>query len=192
MAVKVTNGEITSAEGYRDILIDLKQDGNGSIPMLAKNVWFVPHLNTNLLSVAELREDQVTIYFNAPQLPSFIFRNNAYLGLIQLVNRKYWLSITGLKPETFQETLIQNNIATALATQGRKQQLSMRIWHHRLGHLGPQNLVHLKQVSTGMDFDDHFTASCSDCILANSTAKPYSGATSSLSGKPYELVHIDL
>jgi hypothetical protein len=50
----------------------------------------------------------------------------------------------------------------------------------------------LKQVSIGMDFDDYFTASCPDCILANSTTKPHSGATSSLTGKPYELVHINV
>ena len=43
-----------------------------------------------------------------------------------------------------------------------------------------------------MDFKDHFSASCPDCILANQTAKPHSGATSLLTDKPYELVHIDV
>jgi transposase InsO family protein len=191
MAVRVANGETTSAEGYGDVLIELKQDGEPTT-LLAKNVWFVPRLDTNLLSVAELGEDQVTVYFNAPRLPSLVFKDNSYLGLIRAVDRKYWLSTIGLEPKSFRSTLIQNNMATALATSGRKQQLSMRTWHRRLGHLGPQNLVHLKQVSTGMDFDDHFSAHCPDCILANSTAKPHGGATSSLIGKPYELVHIDL
>lgn len=188
--IRVANRETTSAEGYGDVLIDLKQEDK-SIPFLIKNVWFVPCLDTNLLSIAELAEDKVTIYFNAPELPSLIFRENSYLGAIQLVNRKYWLSTTGVEPETFQTTLVENNLATALATTGCKQ-LSVYTWHRRLGHLGPQNLVQLKQVCTGMDFDDHFTASCPDCILANSTAKPHSGATSSLSGKPYELVYIDV
>ena len=191
MRVKVANGDVTAAEGYGDVLIDLKQDGTPT-PMLAKNVWFVPRLDTNLLSVAELAEDNVTIYFNAPSAPSLIFRQNAYLGLVQLSDRKYWLSTTGSEPETFQATLFKNNLATAHAVSGRKQLLSMRTWHRRLGHLGPQNLVHLKQVSTGIEFEDHFSANCPDCILANSTAKPHKGSTSSLSGKPYDLVHIDV
>lgn len=136
MTVRVANGESTSAEGYGDVLVDLKQDGKPT-PMLIKNVWFVPQLDTNLLSVAELGEDSVTVYINAPNLPSLVLRNGKYLGLIHSINRKYWLSTTGLEAESFRETLIQNNIATALAISSKgKQKLSMRTWHRRLGHLG--------------------------------------------------------
>ncbi|KAF7504565.1 hypothetical protein GJ744_002060 [Endocarpon pusillum] len=106
MTVRCANGDSTSAEGYGDVLINLKKEGKDPIPLLVKNVWFVPQLDMNLLSVAELAQDKITIYFNAPSLPSFLFRNKRLLGFIQSINRKYWLSTTGAEPESFRKTLI--------------------------------------------------------------------------------------
>jgi hypothetical protein len=37
----------------------------------------------------ELAEDNVTIYFNASTIPSLIFKDSKYLGLIKTINRKY-------------------------------------------------------------------------------------------------------
>ena len=88
MAVKVANEETTTTEEYDDVLIDFKQDGQPT-SFLTKNVWFIPHLDTNLLSITELEKDKVTVFFNVPHLPSLLFQENKYLGLIKAINRKY-------------------------------------------------------------------------------------------------------
>jgi hypothetical protein len=72
MRVRVANEDTTLAESYDDVLINLKQDDTPT-PMIVKNVWFVSHLDMNLLSVAELVKDDVTIYFNALKSPSLLF-----------------------------------------------------------------------------------------------------------------------
>ncbi|KAF7506609.1 hypothetical protein GJ744_011541 [Endocarpon pusillum] len=101
MTVRCANGDSTAAEGYSDVLIDLKQKDSNPTTLLVKNVWFVPHLDMNLLSVAELGYDSITTYFNEPYLPSLLFRNKRYLGTIQAINRKFWLSTTGIESESF-------------------------------------------------------------------------------------------
>jgi len=50
LSITIANGETTIAEGYGDILVDLL-GSSISEPFLLKDVWYVPELDYNLLSV---------------------------------------------------------------------------------------------------------------------------------------------
>ena len=126
MTVKMATKEIIIAERYNNILINLKQDRQ-SMSFLTKNVWFIPHLNINLLSITELKEDKITVFFNILHLSLLLFWEIKYLDFIKAINWKYWLLITGLKIKTFKATLIQNNMTVTLITTEHNQKLSMCI-----------------------------------------------------------------
>jgi hypothetical protein len=53
LSITVANGETTMAEGYGDILVDLPVKNADAEPesFLLKDVWYVPELDCNLLSV---------------------------------------------------------------------------------------------------------------------------------------------
>ena len=66
LRVTVANGETTLAEGYGDILVDLPtRNAAPPVPFLLKDVWYVPNLDCNLLSVPQLLSQGITTVFVA-------------------------------------------------------------------------------------------------------------------------------
>jgi transposase InsO family protein len=188
LLITVANGETTMAEGYGDILVDLPTT-TASEPesFMLKDVWYVPELDCNLLSVPQLLTQGIATVF-AGQGGALLKQSKIIAG-IDLKERKFWLRTTNEISLAYQKSLIVANVVTALATKGKK--LSSKTWHRRLAHLGLDNLRKLKACATGISFDDTFEG-CQDCILANSTRQPRNGSTSGKATKAYEGVHTDV
>jgi GAG-pre-integrase domain len=187
LTITVANGETTMAEGYGDILVDLPTTSSTPESFVLKDVWYVPELDCNLLSVPQLLSQGIATVFVSQG--GALLKGRKTIAVIDIKERKFWLRITNEVSVAHQKSLILANIATALATKGKK--LSSKTWHRRLGHLGLDNLRRLKSCATGISFDDTFEG-CQDCILANSTRQPRKGITSGIATEAYEGVHTDV
>ena len=74
-----------------------------------------------------------------------------------------------LEPQSTHISYVENaNYAIADATVTSTADL----WHCRLGHLNFQDMVRLKRISTGFDFQGQLSL-CEDCATIKSTNKPY-------------------
>ena len=65
MNVTVANNQTTIAEEYDDILVDISTKSSKPNPFLLKDVWYVPKLDCNLLSVPQLLSQGITTVFVA-------------------------------------------------------------------------------------------------------------------------------
>ncbi len=121
------------AEGYGDILVDLPTT-TASKPesFTLKDVWYVPELDCNLLSVPQLRTQGISTVFASQG--GALLRESKIIASIDLKERKFWLRTTNEISVAHQKSLIMANMVTALATKDKK--LSSKTWHRRLGHLG--------------------------------------------------------
>jgi transposase InsO family protein len=189
LRITTANG-ITFAQGYGDIAVDLIQMNGSIITKTVLGVWYIPDLNCNLLSVHSLAIDKITVYFNHIGKNSFLIQDSKIIGLIDNSDRRYMLKCT--KAESIQHRVkaVRANFASAMRTAG--QNLSATTWHRRMGHLGFDNLIKLKQCAIGVNFEDKLSSLCKDCVMANMTRRPRKSQTSSLSSEPFELVHMDV
>ena len=74
-----------------------------------------------------------------------------------------------IEPQSTPISYVENaNYAIADATVANTADL----WHCRLGHLNFQDMVRLKRISTGFDFQGQLSF-CEDCATIKSTNKPY-------------------
>jgi hypothetical protein len=174
LSITVANGETTMAEGYGDILVDLPGSSTPE-PFLLKDVWYVPELDCNLLSVPQLLGQGISTVF-VPQ-GGALLKEGKTVASIDIKERKFWLRTTNEISVAHQKSLAVSNLVTALAAKEKK--LSSKTWHRRLAHLGLENLRKLKDCATGIAFSDTFEG-CQDCILANSTRQPRKGRTSGI------------
>jgi transposase InsO family protein len=191
LSITVANGETTMAEGYGDILVDLPVKNADAEPdsFLLKDVWYVPELDCNLLSVPQLLSQGIATVFVAEG--GALLKGSKTIASIDIRDRKFWLRTTNTVSTAHQKSLVVSNLVTALATQGQGKKLSAKTWHRRLAHLGLDNLRKLKSCATGISFDDTFEG-CRECIEANSTRHPRKGQTSGLTTAAYEGVHTDV
>jgi hypothetical protein len=188
LMVTVANGETTLAEGYGDILVDLPTRNSAPpVPFLLKDVWYVPKLDCNLLSVPQLLSQGITTVFVAKG--GILMKEGKVIASIDTKDRKFWLRTTNDISIAYQKSLAISSLATALGTKGKP--LSAKTWHRRLAHLGLDNLRKLKTCAKGISFNDTFDG-CQDCIQANYTRRPRRGQTSGLTTRPYEGVHTDV
>ena len=175
------------AEGYGDILVDLPSVSSIPKPFLLKDVWYVPELDCNLLSVPQLLSQGIVIVFMAQGRA--LLKGRKTIASINIKERKFWLRTTNEISIKYQKLLVFNNLATALAV--REKKLLSKTWYRRLGHLGLENLRKLKSCVTGIVFNDTFEG-CKDYIQANSTRQLRKGRTSGIATEAYEGVHTDV
>lgn len=152
--------EITTSYGY-DITV--------------KNVWCVPTLATNLLSVSELIRNGNSVVFEPDRC---LIRNR--LGVIvaeaELVNNVYKLI---LQKET---CLLSSSKADG------------QTWHRRLGHLNSTDMNKMKQgLVNGMNYSDKFVtskSSCQVCCEGKQLRLPFSTGTRAT--EILQIVHSDI
>src|SRR5436190_11513621 len=116
MKVTVANGDTTTAKGYNDILVDLPSRNSAEpIPFLLKDVWYVPNLDCNLLSVPQLLSQGITTVFVAKG--GILTKNEKVIASIDIKDRKFYLRTTNDISIVYQDSLAISNLVTALKTK---------------------------------------------------------------------------
>src|SRR5204862_3520587 len=122
------NGDTTTAKGYGDILIDLPTKNSAEpTPFLLKDVWYVPNLDCNLLSVPQLLSQGITTIFVANG--GVLSKAGKVIAAIDIRDRKFYLRTTNDISIAHKDSLEISNHVTALHTKGKP--LSAKTWHRR-------------------------------------------------------------
>lgn len=178
------NGVFLEALGIGNIRIN-SYVNNVKVPCEIKNVYYVPEVKMNLLSVSKLEGSGLNIVFANNTMKAFY--NNQIVMLGKKVGSLYRV-----------EFEIDNLSCNYTQNKSINKINSMQLWHRRLGHLGydnikilsTQNLVNGLNINDGRSniFESNF---CESCLLGKMTRQPFN-KKGHRATKPLELVHTDV
>ena len=118
MKVTVANGDTTTAEGYGDILVDLPTKNSAEpTPFLLKDVWYVPNLDYNLLSIPQLLSQGITTIFVANG--GVLSKAGKVIAAIDIKDRKFYLRTINNISIAYKNSLEISNYVIALQTKGK-------------------------------------------------------------------------
>lgn len=131
---------------------------------------YVPANATNLLSVSEMVNKELTVIFN-PREAYIQDKNGDRLATMSLEQGLYKIDIP------------KRRIYYAV------KEMSAELWHKRLGHLNYDSVITLSNTpTTGVKFKNSETPECISCIKDKQQCKPFPSSKSRASC-PLELVY---
>ncbi|MCF8701902.1 DDE-type integrase/transposase/recombinase, partial [Corynebacterium sp. MC-10] len=161
-------------KGKGNILIRLK---NGNHQFIS-NVYYVPNMKNNILSLGQLLEKGYDIHMKDHSLSIRDNKNNLITKVPMSKNRMFLLNI-------------QNDVAKCLKACYKNVSW---LWHLRFGHLnfGGLELLSKKDMVRGLPFISHPNQLCEGCLLGKQFRKSFPKKSSSRAQKPLELIHTDI
>ncbi|CAH9069840.1 unnamed protein product [Cuscuta europaea] len=183
MFVKVeqTQGHVTFGDeskvvvnGKGNVLIRLNDGSHQFI----SDVYYVPNLKTNILSMGQLLEKDYDIHLKNRSL-SLRDNNGRLVAKVPMTrNRMFLLDI-------------QRDQAICLKSCLKDESW---IWHLRYGHLnfGGLKMLSSKGMVKGLPFINHPDQLCEGCLFGKQSRKPFPKEVTSRAKEPLELVHTDL
>ncbi len=146
------------------------------------NVWYVPNLALNLLSVKKLLRGKCSVVFTDSSCTINLL--DSTLHAVQ--QGSLWV---------LPEYTVEDSIACIATELG---QAKFDLWHRRFGHLGQANLLKLvsKAMVQGMDvsvkdLQQPGGSVCEPCVLAKHSRQPFPTSSRVVSEK-LDLVHMDV
>ena len=163
---KVTNVLIANNESIKTTGVGEIECKSATTNIVLKNVWHVPNLGRNLLSVSAITRAGYKVKFEGDIVKIMDSRNNAIVKGSLNATGFYRMDLEFIKKEAYMAAT--NNI---------------NIWHQRLGHLNYESLKIM-----GFKGEEKF---CEPCQLAKSKKKPFNKLKEKTTNK-LESIHIDL
>lgn len=163
-ATKVGSVKAISKVESEKIAIDIKQ------------VYYVPDLRNNLLSVKSLTRSGIEVLFSYNV--ATLKKNGQIVGVAKLKNDLYELQLEIVRPS---------------ANSCLKIDKMKDTWHRRLGHLNQQYVYKLQQhkMVDGMGIVQREIDFCEFCVQGKQCHLPFSGTRSSTK-RPLERIHCDV
>jgi hypothetical protein len=159
--------------------------GKGSVKLsiggrvhVITEVYYLPGLGNNLLSVGQLQQKNLTIVFKDNMCKMFHDEKGLILTTKMTPNRMYIVKATVLLPKYMQLTSEDQS----------------KLWHQRYAHLSTKGLKVLikKQMVRGLpDLKDN-EERCSDCLVGKQQRNNIPKEANWRSSKKLELVHSDI
>ncbi|GAA0173161.1 transmembrane signal receptor [Lithospermum erythrorhizon] len=147
------------------------------------DVYFVPELKTNLLSVGQLQEKGLSIVFKNGKCCVFHPTRGEIVQTNMKANRMFMLI---------------SEVQICSDAEGGCLQATVRenteLWHQRLGHLNYKSLCNLqgKKMVTGMPEIKNDGLVCTHCLSGKQTRVSIPKEATWRASKPLELIHSDL
>ena len=181
--VNVSLADETIILGYGIGNIQIKLfDGNEFVPVVIKNVLYVPKLQRKLLSITDITDRGSSITFEGKICTLKLKDKNFLFG------RRYgklW------RLHCQEEECFFSSVGSF-----RKKEASMSLWHQRYGHLSHGNLdvLNRKDMVEGLTFDSKVSekSTCEGCIMGKHHRTPFPKQSSRVTRKPLELIHSDV
>lgn len=163
--VNVANGEKLQTAGRGNVQVCL----NNCVRTIG-NVYYVPNLSTNLLSVSTLVGKGYKVSFSKSKC--VIFDNDTIVATATLRNGVYQLDTMGRPP--CKEVVVMSEVVDSVnngtesevlsSADGKATVASQDVWHRRLGHLNSRSMALLKQgMVTGINYSDNYIP-CIACV----------------------------
>ena len=173
---KVTFGDLSkvSIKGKGTILIRLKNGGHQFIT----NVYYVPSMKSNILSLGQLLEKGYDILMKNRSLSIRDEIGSLIAQVPMTKNRMFLLNI-------------QTDVGKCLKTCVEH---SNWLWHLRLRHLNFEGLQLLakKKMVNGLPSIEHPNQLCEGCLFGKQSRKSFPKEASTRAMKPLQLVHSDV
>jgi len=172
----VTFGDTSKVpyKGKGNILIKLK---NGDHSYIA-DVYYVPAIKHNLLSVGQLMEKDYTLFMKNFHVTITDYNGRLIAYVKMSKNRMFSLNI-------------QYDATKCLSAITNNEEW---LWHLRLGHLNFTSLKMLasKKMVKGMPHIDHPDEVCESCFLSKHHRSSFAKEVNWKAKRPLELVHTDV
>ncbi|KAE8709398.1 Agamous-like MADS-box protein AGL6 [Hibiscus syriacus] len=163
-----------AVKGRGNILIRLKDGRHQFI----SNVYYVPNMKSNILSLGQLVEKGYDIHMNNYNLSIKDDKNNFIAKVPMSKNRMFLINI-------------QNDVAKCLKACYKD---SSWLWHLRFGHLnfGGLELLSKKEMVKGLPCINHPDQLCEGCLVGKQFRKSFPKESETRAKKPLELIHTDV
>jgi transposase InsO family protein len=176
--------ETVPAQGMGNLSVWFVLSGDRTVPIILRDVLFVPRASCNLIAVTQL--------VNAGQRVTF---GNSSLTLQDVDSGTVWATIT-LRPgeDLFKILTIPRHEFTRTATAFACTRTARQVWHDRLGHLGTQQMDLIRRVHMvdGAERIPTGTLSCDSCFAGKSSRSAMPMAATHRSTRCLQLVHSDV
>jgi hypothetical protein len=143
------------------------------------DVYFIPKLRSNLISLGQLTEIGHKIEMDDDYIEVIDKNKNRLIMKVHMsANRLYKIQLDVVKP------------VCLLANANDESWL----WHGRLGHVNFKSIKLLveKKMPGGLPMIEHPEQVCHSCLAAKQTRKFFPKLSSWRADEPLELVHVDL
>ena len=141
-----------------------------------QNVWYLPELGKNLLSVKAMIDLGALIQFEGQQCK--ILRNSKVLGIGEVQGKLYILKTTSEQANTVEDSS------------------NPELWHYRFGHLGMENMRKLSEINMVNGIDTiHLNESkllCEGCVKGKQHKLPYPTKSDHRASEVLEIIHSDV
>ncbi|KAE8734503.1 hypothetical protein F3Y22_tig00000764pilonHSYRG00191 [Hibiscus syriacus] len=160
-------------KGRGNILIRLKDGRHQFI----SNVYYVPNMKSNILSLGQLVEKGYDIHMNNYNLSIKDDKNNFIAKVPMSKNRMFLINI-------------QNDVAKCLKSCYKD---ASWLWHLRFGHLnfGGLDLLSKKEMVKGLPRINHPDQLYEGCLVRKQFRKSFPKESETRAKKPLELIHTD-
>lgn len=204
LKVSVANGDELLTAGQGNVTISLK-DCKRTIT----NVYYVPKLSHNLLSVSELTRKGYNVTFDSKMCK--IYDCNEILATATYTNGVYQLDTIGFALSCSTQSInnAESNVKPQCLTmtQGDDEECSydskqvtekqpldtQELWHRRLAHLNSRSMHLMKSgMVIGINYDNTHYKSCETCVKGKQTRLPFPKKSENRSKEILGLVHTDL
>ena len=180
--LRVGNGESVSAEAVGEACLVF-----GNKYLLLDNVYFIPNISRNLISVSESYKQSFAICFNNNEI--IVLRNGVQICCAKLENGLYVLHpfesqnynteiFRVAKPKSNKRPKHSNNFETYL-------------WHLRLGHISIDRINRLTKDGPLKDLSVGTLHVCESCLEGKMTKRPFT-IKGLRAEQPLEFVHSDV
>ncbi|XP_059075013.1 uncharacterized protein LOC131875027 [Cryptomeria japonica] len=185
--------------------------GKSSVNILTKmgekkyisDVYFVPGLKHNLMSIGQLIQKGYRIYFKNKECTILDkFPSNQLIAKVQMTSNR--ILPLRIKPDLKVEFSQENNTMNPRVHEGKVAavpqvvyQVEIKdenwLWHLRFGHLnfGNLNLLHKKKMVMGLPLIEKSDRICEGCILGKQHRESFPAGKSIRANKPLEIKRKD-
>jgi hypothetical protein len=186
-SIEVANGVQAEVEAVGDVSLELV---DGFI-LLLRDVFYVPSLNRNLISISCLDKDGFECHFGHGQCA--IWCNNDYVGTAYLHDELCLLPLCEKVNSVCDVNVHVANDSESDNVQKKRKRThdtSLKLWHYRLGHISRGRIESLikNEILPPLEFYD--LEQCVDCIKVKYVKQIKKGAKRSTG--TLEIMHTDI
>ena len=186
-AVQTAEGKCMEVKGKGDVILDIIVN-NSTQSIRLTNVFHIPNIQYNLLSVGVIESKGFTLQFKKGKVSIIDLKDDA-------------LAISGTRIGTsYHVDQPEKTTPTTRKATGSPTATSLNQWHRRLGHLGKDDVIRLAGMATGMnlstakEMEKQNPANgiiCEPCIMGKQHRTPSRDPQIRAKVKG-ELIHVDL